>query len=310
MHPDENIMVTIRCTVYNHACYIRQCLEGFVKQKTNFRFEAIVHDDASTDGSADIIREYASLYPDIIKPIFQTENQYSKRNGAIGRALNENTRGKYVALCEGDDYWIDSHKLQKQVDFLETHPEYSLVCSDAVVLKDNENLNWHRYDCDCEVPLRDVITKRGAWIHTASMMYRWQLRNDYPEFARKCHVGDYPTTIHLALKGKVHFFAEKMVVYRYMTAGSWSANTQFNTSFFPKWESEIRMLQGFNDLSNRKHEELFHLVMGRIAIIYLRHAPEMKKEVLAVLPDFPKWLSWSDKLKWWKIRLGIKKRKR
>ena len=122
----EELMVTIRCLVYNHEPYIRQCLEGFVMQKTNFRFEAIVHDDASTDGTAAIIKEYAEKYPDIIKPIFETENQYSKRDGSIKRIMNAHTHGKYIAYCEGDDYWTDPYKLQKQVDFLETHPEYGL----------------------------------------------------------------------------------------------------------------------------------------------------------------------------------------
>lgn len=121
------LMVTIRCCTYNHEPYIRQCLEGFVMQKTNFRFEAIVHDDASTDGTAAIIREYAKKYPDIIKPIFETENQYSKRDGSLRRIMDAHMHGKYIAMCEGDDYWIDPLKLQKQVDFLETHPDYGLV---------------------------------------------------------------------------------------------------------------------------------------------------------------------------------------
>lgn len=117
------LMVTIRCVAYNHEPYIRECLEGFVMQKTNFRFEAIVHDDASTDGTANIIREYAEKYPDIIKPIFETENQYSKRDGSLRRIMNSHMKGKYIAMCEGDDYWIDPYKLQKQVDYLEKHAE-------------------------------------------------------------------------------------------------------------------------------------------------------------------------------------------
>ena len=119
-------LVTIRCITYNHEPYIRQCLEGFVMQKTNFLFEAIVHDDASTDGTAAIIREYAEKYPDIIKPIYETENQYSKRNGSLTRIMDAHMRGKYIAICEGDDYWIDPLKLQKQVDFMEGHPECGL----------------------------------------------------------------------------------------------------------------------------------------------------------------------------------------
>lgn len=125
---NESPLVSIRCLVYNHAPYLRQCLDGFVMQKTNFPFEAIVHDDASTDCSAEIIREYAEKYPDIIKPIFEAENQYSKHDGSIRRIMDAHLRGKYVAMCEGDDYWTDPLKLQKQVDYLESHPDCVYSC--------------------------------------------------------------------------------------------------------------------------------------------------------------------------------------
>ena len=98
-------------------------------QKTSFRFQVIIHDDASTDGTDDIIREYAEKYPDIIVPIFETENQYSKRNGAISRQMNRLMKGTYAAYCEGDDYWTDPLKLQKQVSFLEQHPDYIMACN-------------------------------------------------------------------------------------------------------------------------------------------------------------------------------------
>lgn len=122
-------LVSIRCLVYNHEPYLRQCLDGFVMQKTTFPFEAIVHDDASTDGSAAIIREYAEKYPDIIKPIYETENQFSKHDGSMHRKIEAAVHPKsiYIALCEGDDYWTDPHKLQIQVDFLESHPDFSLT---------------------------------------------------------------------------------------------------------------------------------------------------------------------------------------
>lgn len=120
---NSEIMVSIRCAVYNHEKYIRDCLDGFVMQKTNFRFEAIAHDDASTDNTASIIKEYAEKYPDIIKPIYETENQYSKHDGSIRRILDAEMRGKYIAMCEGDDYWTDPLKLQKQVNYLEKRIE-------------------------------------------------------------------------------------------------------------------------------------------------------------------------------------------
>lgn len=133
------LMVTIRCAVYNHEPYIRQCLDGFVMQKTNFRFEAIVHDDASTDKSVDIIKEYAEKYPDIIKPIYEIENQYSKHDGSLDRIMESHTYGKYVAICEGDDYWIDPMKLQKQVDILERNPKVMMVYGNYQTIDEHDN---------------------------------------------------------------------------------------------------------------------------------------------------------------------------
>lgn len=120
-------LVAIRCIAYNQEKYIRKALDGFIMQKTNFPFVAIVHDDASTDNTASIIREYAKKYPNIVIPIFETENQYSKPGNPLRKIMRnaiDATGAKYIAICEGDDYWTDSLKLQKQVDFLENHPDY------------------------------------------------------------------------------------------------------------------------------------------------------------------------------------------
>lgn len=122
----ENPLVSVRCITYNHEPYIAQAIDGFLMQKTDFPFEVIIHDDASTDKTADIIREYERKYPLIIKPIYQTENQYSKRNGSIAKAIDPKLKGKYIAFCEGDDYWIDPNKLQMQVDFLEKKLEHRM----------------------------------------------------------------------------------------------------------------------------------------------------------------------------------------
>lgn len=123
---DENMipMVSIKCLTYNHEPYIEYALDGFLSQKTNFAFEVVVHDDASTDRTADIIRKYEKKYPLIVKPIYQSENQYAKHDGTIRNIMQLKMRGKYIAVCEGDDYWTDESKLQKQIDFLEHNPEY------------------------------------------------------------------------------------------------------------------------------------------------------------------------------------------
>ena len=255
----NNILVSIHCCAYNHEPYIRQCLDGFVKQITNFKFEAIVHYDASTDNTALIIKEYATKYPDIIKPIFQKENQYSKCKSNIRKSLFEHTYGKYIAMCEGDDYWIDPLKLQKQVDFLENNNDYTLCCSNAKILINEGELDWTRYENDKTIPTKDIIIGGGLFIQTASLLFRKNIYDDYPEYAKQCHVGDYPLQIFSAIKGKVYWFSEKQVVYRYQTENSWtktisskSINIRING-----WKSELKMLQGMNEYRNFKYDLFF-----------------------------------------------------
>jgi glycosyltransferase involved in cell wall biosynthesis len=128
---NSDILVSISCITYNHSDYIRKAIDGFLMQKTDFCFEILIHDDCSTDGTAEIIKEYEKDYPDLIFPIYEQENQFSK-GGPVGSAVWNvpRARGKYIALCEGDDYWIDPLKLQKQVDYMEDHPEIGLCYTD------------------------------------------------------------------------------------------------------------------------------------------------------------------------------------
>ena len=219
----SSLMVTIRCLTYNHEQYIRQCLDGFVMQKTNFRFEAIVHDDASTDGTAKIIREYAEKYPDIIKPIFETENQYSKRDGSVGRIMDEHTHGKYVAICEGDDYWIDPYKLQKQVDFLESNPDY-VMCShrfnqyiqEKGLLEEEQDKDFKGADYD----LKNLIG--GKWLtQTLTVMYR-RTALDLKRYAAYGMSMDMILFYELLRNGKGYCFPDIMAVYRLHNGGVWS----------------------------------------------------------------------------------------
>lgn len=224
MNEDQRpLMVTIRCCTYNHEPYIRQCLEGFVMQKTNFRFEAIVHDDASTDGTAAIIREYAEKYPDIIKPIFETENQYSKHDGSLRRIMEEHMHGKYVALCEGDDYWIDPLKLQKQVDFMECHPNYTMCFHNAI---EHHEDGKQRDRVFSKVEDRDYksIEIYEKWIvPTASVVYvktilTTELYQCYTHNANIIY-GDLPLFLTCCNYGEVHGFSDVMSVYRRHSGG-------------------------------------------------------------------------------------------
>ena len=134
------LKLSIICLAYNQVRFIKDALEGFVMQKTNFPFEVIIHDDASTDGTTEIIKEYEHKYPNIIKPIYQTENQWRKAKTMSKTFIYPHIKGEYVAFCEGDDYWTDENKLQKQVDFLDSHPDYTICFHPVNVIWEDNRL--------------------------------------------------------------------------------------------------------------------------------------------------------------------------
>lgn len=219
-------MLAIKCITYNHEQYIRDALEGFVMQKTNFPFVAIVHDDASTDGTTAIIKEYAEKYPDIIRPIFETENQYSKKDGSLRRIMNNaliESNAKYIALCEGDDYWTDPYKLQKQVDFLESHPEYTLCFHNALVKYEDRIKEPHLF---ANVKSREYLHHEFAtewFIPTASAVFRGNVITSsiyYNVLNKKdINIGDAPLWFTCVSLGKAYGFKECMSVYRIQPNG-------------------------------------------------------------------------------------------
>lgn len=257
---DERILVAINCIAYNHEPYIRECLEGFVMQKTNFKFVAIVHDDASTDKTADIIREYEAKYPEIIKPIYETENQYSKKDGSLRRIMNaaiDATGAKYVAMCEGDDYWADPYKLQKQVDYMEAH-EDCVMCAHASNWEVNGKVERNDicHEEECDLTTDEVIREGGYYLPTASLIYRRVLNECWPSWRKKANVGDYPLQILGTLKGKLHYFPDIMSVYRYQASGSWTAanlgRKDRNLDYF---YVRTRWLLDLNEDTNHKFEK-------------------------------------------------------
>ena len=221
-------LVAIHCLVYNHEPYLRDCLEGFVMQKTNFPFVAIVHDDASTDASAAIIREYEEKYPNIIKPIYEQENLYIKRNRQLRKIMNtaiEATGAKYIAMCEGDDYWTDPQKLQKQVDFMEANPEYSM-CFHPVMVH-NQQTGEEYLDTLTKVPQITTINdlaRIGNYIHTPSVMYRYNPKvSETMSQLGKLGVGDYLSHMLYTEYGNICKLPDYMAVYR-QGVGVWSGN--------------------------------------------------------------------------------------
>jgi len=217
-------LVSITCITYNHVKFIRDAIEGFLMQETTFPVEILIHDDASTDGTADIVREYEAKYPHLIKPIYQTENQYSK-GLKPSRYMRPLQRGVYVALCEGDDYWTDPAKLQIQVEYLEAHPECVISGHDAFILDEYGNRVSESKLPDChkrDYSSEDLLYGR-AWILTMSWVFRNTLGKDWiPE---KAHItnGDLFTTSLLGHYGGSKYHTDiEPACYRVHPGGVWS----------------------------------------------------------------------------------------
>ena len=210
-------LVSVHCITYNHEPYIAQALDGFLMQKTNFPFEVIVHDDASTDRTAEIIREYEARFPKIIKPIYETENQYSKHDGSLGRIMDAACKGKYIAFCEGDDYWIDGNKLQMQVDFLEGNPEYGMCYTRARQFIQKERIFSKTLFGKPVADFNDLL-QNGNRIPTLTVMLRKSLHERYREEIHPENKGwlmdDYPTWLYVAHESKVKFVDSVTSVYR------------------------------------------------------------------------------------------------
>lgn len=213
--------VTIWCLVYNHGPYLRQCLDGFVMQKTTFVFEALVHDDASTDDSAKIILEYAEKFPGIIKPIIEKTNLYSKHDGSLMRIQSELCKGKYIAFCEGDDYWTDPYKLQKQVDFMESHPDYGL-CHTDFDLSDEQKRTHYKEKHPNGDYFPSIITEDSIQIGTVTVLFRRSTFELTPKLYLKHDfvVGDKARWIELAEVSKVKYIPEVTSKYRVLESSA------------------------------------------------------------------------------------------
>lgn len=206
--------VLIRCIAYNQEPYIRATLDGFVKQETDFPFVAVVHDDASTDATADIVREYAKKYPNIIVPVCDPVNRHTEHT--LGYILDEIIAAynpDYVAICEGDDYWTDPKKLQKQVDYLDDHPEYVLCHGNYELVEGKKRKSSAPGE---DEPYFAADHTEVYHISAFTTLYRYSAYKKIPNHRNNHHwlMGDYPLWIELSQEGKFHYFPEVFGKYR------------------------------------------------------------------------------------------------
>lgn len=264
MVSDNEIMVSVVMLAYNHEKYIEQAILSVIAQKTNFRFELIVHDDASPDNTANVIEELSSRYPEIIIPILQQSNQCSKGTGIHKSFIVPNIRGKYVAYCEGDDYWLDENKLQKQVDALESNPNCSMSVNRVKVSYLDSSLDHVSYCYNTENGIItseeffQLLNKCGYPFQTSGYFVRTELYKQYhlnkPFFAKCADVGDEPLMLYMGLHGDIFYFADIMSCYRKNVPTSWSATVGNTcTKRAEHYKKMVRMCEEFENYCCHKY---------------------------------------------------------
>lgn len=282
----ENILVSIHCLTYNHEKFIAEAIDSFLMQKTNFKFEILLHDDASTDRTQEIIKQYELQYPELIKPIYQTENQYSKGNSvnAVNLINLNRAKGKYIAVCEGDDYWIDPYKLQKQVEYMEKNPDCSLCVHGGYIVsaaKKTRQSSKRPSEKNKLFTVEEVIEGGGGLFLTNSMLFPKNYAFERPAYLQNAPVGDYSYAIHLALMGKVYYIDEMMSAYRVGHSGTWTAR-EFNSIENKKRHyAEIeKMLDQLNAYTNFQYTDAITRTKLRTQFDFLlqqRNYQEAKK---------------------------------
>ena len=206
-------LVSITCITYNHVNFIRDAIEGFLMQETTFPVEILIHDDASTDGTADIVRDYEARYPKLIRAICQEENQYSKGRLTY-KSMLINSTSKYIAMIEGDDYWIDKKKLSKQAIFLEKHSDYSACFHNIELVWQGVSPIPNFYPKPLIDPTFQEIIKHKRYVHTSSIFLRSEYVKNMPGWLSVIPSAHTSWIYYLRTRGRTYFIDEKMSVHR------------------------------------------------------------------------------------------------
>ncbi len=223
-------VVSICSTAYNLESCIAEAIDSFLMQETNFPFEILLRDDCSTDKTAEIIKEYASRYPQLIKPVYEKENTYSQGIKPMLQLIKI-AKGKYIATCDADDYWTDTLKLQKQVDFLLKNPLYYGCFHDCMIIYEGEKSNQKQHlrignrKIAEEVDLISIIDENN--IDSSSIMFR-NFIGEIPKYWIKTSKDDYALMVLIAEQGKIKYLPEVMSAYRIHDGSIWSSQNQMH----------------------------------------------------------------------------------
>lgn len=259
------IGVSVICNTYNHEKYIGKTLSSILEQKTTFAIEILVHDDASTDKTADIIRGFEHKFPNVIKPIYQRINQYSKKVDIMQKYQYPRVCGKYIAFCEGDDYWNDSNKLQKQYYAMESHKSVDICAHAAYVINESGDRCMNDIepaDRNTILPLTEVIWGGGEFVATNSLFVRASMLYNQPDLKNKCGL-DYALQMYASVRGGMLYLADKMSTYRYMVTGSWSDRVEKDVTYkHDQINMVVDLLVDVDEYTDHKYKKDIDMVIS------------------------------------------------
>jgi len=267
-------LLSVFMTTYNHEEYIAEALDSVLMQEVDFDYEIVIGEDCSTDNTRKILLDYQKKYPDKIKLILHEKNVGMQKNSEFVKAK---CTGKYMAILDGDDYWIDSNKLQLQVDYMEKNPECSMSfhAAEARIGKSKEGkIVARRAENNKKFTTRNLILGGGDFCPTASIVVRKDIVNNLPNLVNKAPVGDYFLQVIASTYGYVYYFDRVMSVYRQSVDSSWSSlvlkNFEKRRDFYFKF---VKFVEELNNYTNYEYDREFRQILSKqhyqMAIVYL-----------------------------------------
>lgn len=295
MDKENEIMVSIVCLVYNHEKYVAKMLDSLINQKTEFKYEIIIHDDASTDNTANIIRKYEAEYRELVLPIYQTENQYSKMVKIENEIIFPKVRGKYIAFCEGDDFWTDTYRIANQVRIMEENTCVASIGRVNIVNEDGEwtgdffprdrelkpglisGIDFVSYVLDTRTINLQQFQISGLMVN--GLVYKSYM-NENPSYAKISLVGDFPLFLYIGTKGSVYYVDKIYSCYRTGALGGWNVRNSDINRKIQHYDREIDVVKAYDRYTGYIHKKDVETAIKRREFLKYKtvhNIQEMKK---------------------------------